>query len=89
MNAFYCTNLELVLWGLDAETVLFTGVLTNQCVTATTKDAMFRDFIPILVEECAGATMPHLHGPTIEMMSVGWAEVRGLDDTIASIDKLS
>ena len=28
------------------------------------------------------------HGPPIEIMSVGWAEVRSLDDTIASINKL-
>ena len=34
--------------GLDAETVLITGVLTNQCVGATTKDALFRDFKPIV-----------------------------------------
>ena len=88
LSAFYCTNLELVLRGLDAETVLFTGVLTNQCVAATTKDAMFRDFIPIVVEECTGTTMPHLHDPAIKMMSVGWAEVRGLDDTIKSINEL-
>ena len=89
MSAFYCTNLEVFLRGLDAETVLFTGVLTNQCVAATTKDAMFRDFIPIVVEECTGTTLPHLHDPAIEMMSVGWAEVRSLDDTIASINELS
>ena len=86
MSAFSCTNLELVLRGLDAE---FTGVSTNQCVAATTKDAMFRDFIPIVVKGCTGTIMPHLHGSAIEMMSAGWAEVRGLDDTIASIDKLS
>lgn len=89
MSAFSCTNLELVLRGLDAETVLFTGVSTNQCVAAATKDAMSRDFIPIVVKGCTGTTMPHLHGSAIEMMSVAWAEVRGLDDTIASIDKLS
>ena len=37
--------------GLHAETVLITGVLTNQCVAATSKDAMFRDFKPIVVED--------------------------------------
>ena len=37
LSAFFQTNLELVLRGLDAETVLLTGVLTNQCVGATTQ----------------------------------------------------
>ena len=39
LSAFFQTNLELVLRGLDAETVLLSGVLTNQCVGATCKDA--------------------------------------------------
>jgi ureidoacrylate peracid hydrolase len=89
LSAFYNTNLELVLRSLHAETVLITGVLTNQCVAATSKDAMFRDFKPIVVEECTGTTLPHLHEPALEMMRVGWAEVRSLDDAIADLRRLS
>ena len=61
------------------------GVLTNQCIAATSKDAMFRDFKPIVVEECAGTTLPHLHEPALEMVRVGWGEVRGLEATIAGL----
>ena len=85
LSAFFQTNLELVLRGLDAETVLITGVLTNQCVGATTKDALFRDFKPIVVEECTGTTLPHLHGPAIEMISVGWGQVNTLEDTLREL----
>jgi ureidoacrylate peracid hydrolase len=85
LSAFFNTNLELILRGLGAETVLITGVLTNQCVAATSKDAMFRDFKPIVVEECTGTTLPHLHEPALEMVRVGWGEVRALDDTIADL----
>ena len=89
LSAFFNTNLELVLRGLHAETVLITGVLTNQCVAATSKDAMFRDFKPIVVEECTGTTLPHLHGPALEMISVGWGEVRSLEDTLAELERLA
>ena len=89
LSAFYATNLEVILRSLQAETVLFTGVLTNQCVAATSKDAVFRDFKPIVVEDCTGTTMPHLHDPAIEMMRVGWAEVRGLEETIGEIRQLA
>jgi nicotinamidase-related amidase len=85
LSAFFQTNLELVLRGLGAEVVLITGVLTNQCVGATTKDAMFRDFKPIVVEECTGTTLPHLHGPAIEMISVGWGQVNTLEHTLAEL----
>ncbi len=89
LSAFYCTNLEVILRALGAQTVLFAGVLTNQCVAATTKDAMFRDFKPIVVEDATGTTMPHLHDPAIEMMRVGWAEVRGLEETIGELRQLA
>ena len=89
LSAFYGTSLEVVLRGLKAETVLFTGVLTNQCVAATSKDAMFRDFKPIVIEECTGTTMPHLHDPAIEMVRVGWAEVRDLEGALSEIRQLA
>jgi nicotinamidase-related amidase len=88
LSAFYNTNLETILRGLDADTVLFAGVLTNQCVAASSKDANFRDFRPIVVEECTGTTLPHLHAPAIEMMKVGWAEVRSLSDTLTELDRM-
>ena len=89
LSAFYGTDLEVVLRGNGAETVLMTGVLTNQCVAATSKDAMFRDFKPIVIEECTGTTLPHLHEPAIEMMRVGWAEVRDLDSALSEIRQLA
>lgn len=88
LSGFFQTNLEVILRGLKAETVLFTGVLTNQCVAATSKDAMFRDFQPIVIEECTGTTLPNLHEPALAMMKVGWAEVTTLDDILCRIDAL-
>ena len=88
LSAFYNTNLELILRSLRAETVLVAGVLTNHCVAATSKDANFRDFKPIVVRECTGTTLPHLHEPALEMMSVGWCEVRSLEDAVRDIRDL-
>jgi nicotinamidase-related amidase len=85
LSAFFQTNLELVLRALRAETVLLSGVLTNQCVGATCKDALYRDFKPIVVEECVGTTLPHLHGPAIEMISVGWGQVNTLEQTLSEL----
>jgi ureidoacrylate peracid hydrolase len=89
LSAFFNTNLEDVLRDLDVETVLIAGVLTNQCVAATSKDASFRDFKPIVVEECTGTTLPHLHEPTIEMMKVGWADVRSVEEALADLRALA
>ncbi len=89
LSAFYGTDLEVVLRGLGAETVLFGGVLTNQCVAATSKDAMFRDFKPIVIEACTGTTLPHLHEPALEMMRAGWAEVRDLESVLSEMRQLA
>ena len=89
LSAFFQTNLEAVLRALNADTVLYAGVLTNQCVAATSKDSTFRDFKSIVVEECTGTTFPHLHDPAIEMMRVGWAEVRDLESTLSEIRQLA
>jgi nicotinamidase-related amidase len=89
LSAFYNTNLEGILRALDADTVLIAGVLTNQCVAASSKDAMFRDFKPIVIEQCTGTTLPHLHEPAIEMIRVGWGEVRDLDSALSEIRQLA
>ena len=88
LSAFYNTNLELLLRSLRAETVLFCGVLTNQCIAASSKDANFRDFKPIVVAEATGTTLPHLHEPALEMIKVGWGEVRSLADTVRDLRAL-
>lgn len=85
LSAFFQTNLEQVLRALGAETVLLTGVLTNQCVGATCKDALFRDFKPIVVADCVGTATPHLHDPALEMIRVGWGQVNTLDQTLSEL----
>jgi nicotinamidase-related amidase len=88
LSAFFNTNLEVILRGLGTETLLVAGVLTNQCIAATSKDASFRDFKPIVVAECTGTTLPHLHEPALEMVSVGWGEVRSVEEAIAELATL-
>ena len=85
LSAFFQTNLEQVLRALGAETVILTGVLTNQCVGATCQGALFRDFKPIVVEECVGTVTPHLHDPAIEMIRVGWGQVNTLEQTLEEL----
>lgn len=85
LSAFFETNLDSILRGLGIETVIVTGVLTNQCVGATTKDALFRDYKPIVVEEAVGTATPYLHDPAIEMIRVGWGQVNTLEQTLAEL----
>lgn len=89
LSSFYETNLDSILRGLGIDTVLITGVLTNQCVGATTKDALFRDYKPIVVEECTGTAFPELHDPAIAMIRAGWGQVNTVDETITELNQFS
>jgi len=89
LSSFFATNLDLILRGLDVDTLLICGVLTNQCVKATAADANFHDYKPIVVREATGTTLPHLHEPALEMIAVGIGETRSLENTLKDIKGLS
>lgn len=63
-SAFYGTDLEMTLRGRGVDTVVTTGVTTEDCVHATARDAMFRDFRTIVLSDaCATYDHPDLgHG---------------------------
>jgi len=57
-SGFTGTTLENQLNGLNIRYLLFTGVATNVCVESTARDAYFREFWPILVEDAMDHTGP-------------------------------
>lgn len=88
LSSFFNTKLDVILRGIDAETVIHTGVVTNQCVAATSKDAMYRNYKAIVVEDCVGASITRLHEPALDMMRVGWADVQTLPEIVAALEKM-
>jgi ureidoacrylate peracid hydrolase len=53
-SGFYETELDATLKGLDAKHLIFTGCTTSVCVESTIRDAMFRDYLPVLLADCTG-----------------------------------
>jgi ureidoacrylate peracid hydrolase len=51
-SGFFETELEDLLNELGSRDLVFTGCTTSVCVDATVKDAMFRDFNCLLLEDC-------------------------------------
>ena len=54
-NAFFNTDLDLVLRTKGIRTVVACGVLTNVCVESTVREAFFRDYYTIVPSDCVGA----------------------------------
>lgn len=53
-NGFHNTDLDLILKKMGIRKLIFTGCTTSVCVESTIRDAMFRDYSPILLEDCTG-----------------------------------
>ncbi|HEY2938579.1 MAG TPA: cysteine hydrolase [Gaiellaceae bacterium] len=51
-SGFFETDLDAVLRRLGANTLLVTGCTTSVCVESTVRDAMFRDYSCIVLEDC-------------------------------------
>jgi len=51
-SGFYQTNLDSILKGLGARSLIVTGCTTSVCVESTIRDAVFRDYSPILLSDC-------------------------------------
>jgi ureidoacrylate peracid hydrolase len=90
-SGFFETELDEVLRGLGAKYVLVTGCTTSVCVEATVRDAMYRDYTCIVLEDCTaepiGADLPRSnHDASLLTMQTlyGWtSSSRVLCDALA------
>jgi ureidoacrylate peracid hydrolase len=51
-SGFYRTQLDDILKNLGIKYLIITGVTTSICVDSTVRDAMFRDYLCILLKDC-------------------------------------
>jgi ureidoacrylate peracid hydrolase len=59
-SGFYQTDLDSTLKKLRIQHLIVTGCTTSVCVESTVRDAMFRDYPCVLLEDCMGQpTPPH------------------------------
>jgi ureidoacrylate peracid hydrolase len=52
-SGFFETNLDAILRERGITSLIFTGCTTNVCVESTLRDASFRDYRCLLLEDCA------------------------------------
>lgn len=85
-SGFAGTTLENQLRGMDIRYLLFTGVATNVCVESTAREAYFREFWPILIEDAMDHT-----GPDFTRQATLWnfeSKLGWITDTNAVMDML-
>jgi ureidoacrylate peracid hydrolase len=78
-SGFYQTGLDEALRGRGVDTLIVTGCTTSVCVESTIRDAMFRDYRCLLLEDCTaepiGAGLPRgNHDASLLVLEIlfGW-----------------
>lgn len=83
-NAFYGSDLKIVLKGLGVRNLIFCGVFTDACVRETVFDAFYRGFSIVLIKDCCGCHNSDIHKANVLDMA-NW--VYGI--TIFSADEFA
>jgi nicotinamidase-related amidase len=81
-SCFFGTDLEILLRGLRAETLLLTGGLTDVCVHYTFADAHQRDFYVRVIEDCVGGSTVARHAASLDAMAYLQARARCTSDDV-------
>lgn len=67
-SCFFGTDLEILLKGLKADTLVLTGGLTDVCVHDTFVDGHRRDYFCRVVEDCVAGSSQRAHDGALEAM---------------------
>ena len=74
-SGFFETELNTILRGLDAKFLIFTGCTTSICVESTIRDAMYRDYHCVLLEDCTAEPIGYRNSRTNHEASLLTIEV--------------
>ena len=81
------TNYLTLLRFMGIETVVVTGIVTDQCVASTVRGLADDGFKVICVEDACAAGSMELHDAELKIMSVIYCDVMSTDETIELIKK--
>jgi ureidoacrylate peracid hydrolase len=90
-SAFYGTDLDAILQRLNAQYLIFTGCTTSVCVESTIRDAMFRNYSCVLLEDCTaepiGRNLPRSnHEASLLVLQTLFAWISRSDQFIEALE---
>ncbi len=86
-SAFFGTDLEILLRGLKAETLILCGGLTDVCVHYTFVDGHQSDYFCRVVEDCVGGSSVAAHEAALKAME--YLQTGAVQTRAAVIDAMS
>jgi nicotinamidase-related amidase len=83
-SAFFDTDLEIVLRGLNIRRLIVGGVSTHWAVESTVRDGHSRDYEMVVVRQAVASPFAEFHEPSLRAMASVFASVVDLDAVINS-----
>lgn len=81
------TSYERMLCNMGVETVIVTGIVTDQCVAGTVRSLADAGFKVICVEDCCAAPDIKLHDDELRIMNIIYCNVLSTDETLEVLQK--
>lgn len=81
------THYSQTLRNMGIETVIVTGIVTDQCVASTVRDLADEGFKVIVVEDCCAAATMELHDAELKIMNIIYCQVMDTDGVIELMDQ--
>jgi nicotinamidase-related amidase len=89
-SAFFGTDMEILLKGLDVDTLVLVGSLTDVCVHYTFVDAHQHDYHVRVVEDCVIGSTVARHRASLDAMAYLQRDAPcTTDDVLAALDDLA
>ncbi|KEJ92034.1 cysteine hydrolase family protein [Synergistes jonesii] len=79
------TNYATLIRNMDIETVIVTGIVTDQCVASTVRSLADHGFKVIVAEDCCAAATMELHDAELTIMNNIYCTVMSSDEIIELI----
>ena len=81
-NAFYQTDLDLLLRGHGIRTIITTGISTNICVETTAREGFIRDYYIVFPSDGTACYAQPSHDATLRVIGSHFGEVVTVDQII-------
>ena len=90
-SGFFETELDELLKDRSIKHLVFTGCTTSVCVESTVRDAFFRDYVAVILEDCVaepiGADLPRTnHDATLLLMQILFGWVSGSEEFVTALE---
>jgi nicotinamidase-related amidase len=87
-SAFFQTDLEVFLRGLNIDTLIVSGVSMSGCVRATVTDAFMRDYRTMIVKECVTDRVEEVLESNLFELDAKYCDVISLRETLDYLEHL-